>query len=434
MWLFSICDTKCCISNTGPTESYGRALCVHDMIVCANGKLIGGMTELELEVLLDMCGPELILAVSKYNKTVKGVEDVNTVSHSSGDKMLSKGLGWNELGEGVNDIFDDVSKICEPDIQCDEMITDNTTLCYRDSNSSHDLIEKDDNATEIKELKDMDQDSIVANSSELENGSSSDEGSINQSTKEVENETDVDNKSLGQDTDTCGDCTETWSDDENPWLGCICGKTHRKPIAVFWIQCDDCQAWYNVSSKCVGFDEDEAENRNVWRCNACAISDQEDNENCEKATNISNYGENDYSLITPTKKDTVKTRGLSQCGNIGNLPRKTSNDAERKSKIDIPTKADMHKSIAVGTVVNVAKRTWPGVNKLGGVAKVERVIVSEDDSCEFRYDVRYILGGREKNIEDEYVSLNEHSFTDFSSPLSVGTRSSKQLSHFSSLK
>ena len=427
-------NIQCSIFHTGPIESCERALNINDMILCANGKLIGGMTELELEVLLDMSGPELILAVSKYSDTVKGTEDIDIVSRSLGDKMLSKGLGWNELGEGENDIFYSDSKICEPNIHCDELITDNKTLYHCDSSDSVDLIEKDDNTTEIKITKDVDYDLIVAPSSGQENGFSLDERSIDQPTIEDENETDDDNKSLGQDTDIDGDCTETWSDDENPWLGCICGKTHRKPTAVFWIQCDDCQAWYNVSPKCVGFDEDEAENKNVWRCNACAPSDQEDNKNYEKTKNISNYEDNDCSLITPTKKDTVKRKEFSQREKIEILSRKTPNDTQTKTEIDTPRKADIHNFITIGTVVNVAKRTWPGVNKLGGVAKVERVIASEDDSCDFRYDVKYILGGREKNIEDEYVSLNEHSFTDFSSPLSVGTRSSKLSPHIGNQK
>ena len=40
-------------------------------------------------------------------------------------------------------------------------------------------------------------------------------------------------------------------DDENPWLGCVCGKTHPRPIKVFWVQCEICEAWYNVAEECL---------------------------------------------------------------------------------------------------------------------------------------------------------------------------------------
>ena len=58
-------------------------------------------------------------------------------------------------------------------------------------------------------------------------------------------------------------------DDENPWLGCVCGKTHPSPIRVFWVQCESCEAWYNVAEECVGFDERTAEKMDKWCCWAC---------------------------------------------------------------------------------------------------------------------------------------------------------------------
>ncbi|KAL7539465.1 hypothetical protein ACHAXR_010606 [Thalassiosira sp. AJA248-18] len=57
--------------------------------------------------------------------------------------------------------------------------------------------------------------------------------------------------------------------DENPWLGCVCGKTHPHPIKVFWIQCEGCDAWYNVAQECVGFDARAADKLDEWCCWAC---------------------------------------------------------------------------------------------------------------------------------------------------------------------
>lgn len=58
----------------------------------------------------------------------------------------------------------------------------------------------------------------------------------------------------------------------------------------------------------------------------------------------------------------------------------------------------------IGDVVHVESRTWPGINKLGGVGKV-MAIVQEliDGHVDFLYNVKYVLGGFEKRIEEEFV-------------------------------
>ncbi len=60
------------------------------------------------------------------------------------------------------------------------------------------------------------------------------------------------------------------ADDGYPWFGCICGKTHES----FWIQCEGCNAWFNCSPGCIGFDEYEIERRGVknWQCPICLRS------------------------------------------------------------------------------------------------------------------------------------------------------------------
>lgn len=62
-----------------------------------------------------------------------------------------------------------------------------------------------------------------------------------------------------------------WDGNEDvPYHGCVCGETHARPIAVFWIQCEGpCQAWFNVTPSCVnGLTLEEAE-KTVWQCNHC---------------------------------------------------------------------------------------------------------------------------------------------------------------------
>mmetsp|Transcript_25700 Transcript_25700/g.39822 ORF Transcript_25700/g.39822 Transcript_25700/m.39822 type:complete len:1457 (+) Transcript_25700:106-4476(+) len=68
------------------------------------------------------------------------------------------------------------------------------------------------------------------------------------------------------------DKDEASNDEDEPCFGCICGIAHPPPIEVFWIQCDGCQAWYNVASVCVGFGEKAANNLATWNCWACKLT------------------------------------------------------------------------------------------------------------------------------------------------------------------
>lgn len=62
---------------------------------------------------------------------------------------------------------------------------------------------------------------------------------------------------------------DDYSNEDDPILGCICGETHEEPIEVFWLQCDECQAWYNNSVQCVGFSEEKAQKMKTWTCVSC---------------------------------------------------------------------------------------------------------------------------------------------------------------------
>ena len=56
----------------------------------------------------------------------------------------------------------------------------------------------------------------------------------------------------------------------------------------------------------------------------------------------------------------------------------------------------------VGTLVTVAPRTWPGINKPGGAGKVTKAY--RDNDGVHRIDVRYFLGTTEKHLELEFVT------------------------------
>ena len=54
--------------------------------------------------------------------------------------------------------------------------------------------------------------------------------------------------------------------------------------------------------------------------------------------------------------------------------------------------------LAIGLDVTIASRTWAGINKPGGRAKITAIDAGAD-----RIDVKYVLGGRERNLELMYV-------------------------------
>ena len=78
----------------------------------------------------------------------------------------------------------------------------------------------------------------------------------------------------------------------------------------------------------------------------------------------------------------------------------TWNSAKRPKKRRGRTACNPESSslLDVGTIVDVQPRTWVGINKPGGVARVTKI--HEDGS----YDVAYVLGGRECNVDAVFVN------------------------------
>jgi len=69
--------------------------------------------------------------------------------------------------------------------------------------------------------------------------------------------------------------------------------------------------------------------------------------------------------------------------------------------------------LKVGSLVKVEARSSPGINQEGGVGKVTAIrhhgiITNCIHTVQYSVDVKYILGGKEKNIDVEYI--HEHSF------------------------
>eukprot|EP00644_Phytophthora_capsici_P007143 jgi/Phyca11/566695/estExt2_Genewise1.C_PHYCAscaffold_220218 len=74
---------------------------------------------------------------------------------------------------------------------------------------------------------------------------------------------------------------------------------------------------------------------------------------------------------------------------------------------DAEAEVDEQTPLGVGTTVNVAKRTWPGMNKLGGVGRIKKVNEETlpNGNKRFTYNVAYVLSGNDKNVERKYISV-----------------------------
>jgi len=56
---------------------------------------------------------------------------------------------------------------------------------------------------------------------------------------------------------------------------------------------------------------------------------------------------------------------------------------------------------AMGTIVRVQARTWPGINKQGGVGRITK------HNPDGTYNITYVLGGKESNVESIFISKEE---------------------------
>ena len=61
--------------------------------------------------------------------------------------------------------------------------------------------------------------------------------------------------------------------------------------------------------------------------------------------------------------------------------------------------------LAIGLEVNVEPRTYPGINKQGGYGTVTHIYYNEHGVAT-KVDVKYVLGGREKEVELTYVKVH----------------------------
>ena len=104
--------------------------------------------------------------------------------------------------------------------------------------------------------------------------------------------------------------------------------------------------------------------------------------------------------------------GLPTCGS---LPQSSyfSSDAPSSSRATAtttsfsnnnpPSNNNNSKPLAIGQEVNITSRTWSGINKPGGHAKITNIHYNDTNEAKM-VDVKYALGGKEQNIQLKYVT------------------------------
>jgi hypothetical protein len=224
------------------------------MILTINGKEVGGMTEVGLQLELETSGVELIVAVSRY-RFPNLISQINVAHQNSiwldldekiGDKRV---VSWSELNLASDNQMNDEIELRSREIalmdgapkRAQKPILSNLDNWGACSKNELLGILKQDSKTiyDTNELAIVDQ-SITSSED-------------NNSSKETRFEAD-----------------DSWEEEDDPWIDCVCGESHETDVSMFWIQCDLCRTWLHVSSECVGFDEKEAKKLKKWVCNVCS--------------------------------------------------------------------------------------------------------------------------------------------------------------------
>ena len=190
---------------------------------------------------------------------------------------------------------------------------------------------------------------------------------------------DVDNDDEDDDSD----------DDGNPACGCVCGTIHGGQFVVFWIQCDECCAWYNVARKCVGFTEEEAHRRGKWSCWACAPPEDVSEDEVVDA--------DDGDETEASEEDGHSSDGSPETNFLRKIKR-------RRKPIELPPQNDdPNYVIPKGTFVEVDRE---GSNLYGGMGKVVDSFLDEDGDR--YYSIKYVIEGYlDKPIYPEYINIRQ---------------------------
>jgi hypothetical protein len=234
------------------------------MILSMNGKSIGGMTELGISVELGVCGRELELVVARYRDSEGAAQQLAALEQSE----------WNSFDQAVGDKrrldwFEMNTPGAKPSPRI-TMLEENefSPVAFRGGSNldSFEVLSSPNFGPTSFQNEPPARPHAQFTPSRLSLASPA--GSMT-SRRTQRSQMSAAKRSRSVDS-------IVYNDDDEAWLGCVCGEVHEEPVRVFWIQCDDCRSWYNVAPACVGFKEFEASSVGTWICRACDESVADD--------------------------------------------------------------------------------------------------------------------------------------------------------------
>jgi len=362
-------------------DSIGAGLREHDMIVAINGRDTGGMTMSTFEVEMDLTGNSLMLVVSRYRYlSMDRGEGQRRVRQADLQLASSQSiLGWIDVGQNEHNparnyddsasmavtterrpsanTFEEGNPACQTN-NTGEHVSDSQSIMS--TRSSREATSTKEIAASARQTIEEERQCVVAE--------------IDQSDPCSQKPRTRHQRALEQDDD------QNWEDDTNAWCNCVCGSLHSsKP--VFWIQCEACASWFNVYRGCVGFDEEEAKEKEKWHCWGCETSDMIIDDSDEKqAANEETSRQNEaVTTIEMGQREETNTQ--------------ESNDSDHD---------DLATTFKPGDLIQVEEHGWAGVNTAAGIAKITKV--HRDEDGDLVYDIKYVIGGRVKNVLPKYVS------------------------------
>jgi hypothetical protein len=435
------------------TSVSGAGLQVNDMVIAVNGKLTGGMTTVAFDVELATSGSSLILDIArcchseqKTKHSEKHEQSVHFALHRKSED--EEHLGWIDVtGEDLStsvsvtsnqlidpsediDMFHDRRALDAPDgatLGLNLVSIRSPPKDVRDSvggtissnaakgfkrvdarvvpESSKQSPGRDLSTKNLPGLNPMtplcsnrtNNSSTVTDTTKAPIDNLSVRRSAAEESRDAANERHFPGPRYSVSSEIPSESDEESDVDMNAWLGCLCGENHEK-IPVFWIQCDGCKSWYNVSPKCLGMSKNDASKLEEWLCLGCgsvegskvALELQFDRTERTRSGSMDGLMENS-SLAKPIGG--TKTGAAREA----DLPEK-QNPTSRSSK----SKPQFGK----GDFVLVGEHAWPGVDNPAGIATI--LSADEDEDGNHFYGIKYIIGGLRKGVYEQY--LTHHTF------------------------